>query len=201
MTVDTKTLNRGRSKHTRRHKPKRGRSGPIGLFGDKSASFKCRHCHNYVNAEPFVSGVQNRNHCPYCLWSRHLDLYKAGDRLAACKGQMEPVGLTLKRTRKKYVGPASGELMLIHRCVECGKVSINRIAADDAPEALFEVFQASLEAEIQVVATWVANGIQALIASDTELVRARLFGSSNLGNIPWDDFLNAEPLLEFFDFH
>jgi hypothetical protein len=46
--------------------------------------------------------VRNRNHCPYCLWSRCLDLFRAGDRLSACKAPMQPVGLALKHTRKKY---------------------------------------------------------------------------------------------------
>jgi len=194
MNTDMYTL-----KGVRRHKPKYGVSGLTGKPGLENTSFKCQHCRNYVNTEPFISGVQNRNHCPYCLWSRHLDLYKAGDRLAACKGQMEPVGLTLKRTRKKYAGPASGELMLIHRCVECGKVSINRIAADDVPEALFEVFQTSLEMDDDVSASCAASDIRILIAGDTVLLRARLFGSSDLWNTPWDNFLNSEPLLEAFD--
>src|SRR5512139_2755149 len=99
-------------------------------FGD----FRCLACGYLVSAQPVVSGVHNRNHCPYCLWSRHLDLYEAGDRLAACKAGMRPVGLTLKRSRDKYGGQAAGELMLVHQCSECGKLSINRIAADDDDE-------------------------------------------------------------------
>jgi hypothetical protein len=51
---------------------------------DNMQEFKCGHCHAFVSMEPILSGVQNRNHCPYCLWSRHLDLYEAGDRLSAC---------------------------------------------------------------------------------------------------------------------
>ena len=56
-----------------RRKPARGRA-----FGsDRDAGFQCGHCRNFVNAEPFISGVKNRNHCPCCLWSKHVDLYKA----------------------------------------------------------------------------------------------------------------------------
>jgi hypothetical protein len=88
-----------------------------------------------VVADPFFSGVQHRNHCPYCLWSRHLDHEKAGDRLSACKAGMRPIGLTYKRTRKKY-GDQRGEMMLVHLCLDCGKVSLNRVAADDDSEML-----------------------------------------------------------------
>src|SRR5512141_10251 len=107
-------------------------------FGD----FVCMNCHNFVSAEAALSGVQNRNHCPYCLSSRHLDLFEAGDRLSACKARMQPVALTLKRSARKYARPGDGELMLVHVCEDCHKVSINRIAADDDNETLLGIFQA-----------------------------------------------------------
>jgi hypothetical protein len=200
MKIETNAYNNSsRPEYTYRRKPNRSLSGLARKLSEESHGFKCAQCHNFVSAEAFTSGVQNRNHCPYCLWSRHIDLYKAGDRLAACKGQMEPVGLTLKQTLKKYARPASGELMLIHYCIECGKVSINRIAADDVPETLFEVFQASCEMDDRAYASFIGNNIQALTASDTDLVRLRLFGSSDLQNTPWQDFLKDEPLLEVLD--
>jgi hypothetical protein len=199
MKMEINTHNGGRLKHARGRTSNRSFNGPTRKFSQESLGFKCGHCHNYVSAEPFISGVQNRNHCPYCLWSRHLDLHKAGDRLAACKGQMEPVGLTLKKTPKKYAGTASGELMLIHRCIDCGKVSINRIAADDVPDVLFEVFQASCEVDDRVYASFVDNKVQALTARDADLVRLHLFGSSDLQESPWKNFLREEPLLEAFN--
>ena len=111
------------------------------LFGD----FECGHCRLHVSAELRRSGVQNRNHCPYCLWSKHVDLRAAGDRLCACKGPMRPVGLALKRTKKKYApDTARGELMLVHQCAACAAFSLNRVAADDSPQRLMEVLQASL---------------------------------------------------------
>src|SRR4026209_2498083 len=101
-------------------------------FGD----FRCAHCRNIVSVTHLLSGVNNRNHCPYCLWSRHLDLYSAGDRLSACKAKMKPIGLTMKKGRNKYRPGPRGELMLVHACTECNAVSINRIAADDDPETV-----------------------------------------------------------------
>ena len=40
-------------------------------FGD----FQCNHCKNYVSANMAFSEVINRNHCPYCLHSKHVDLH------------------------------------------------------------------------------------------------------------------------------
>ena len=62
--------------------------------------FRCTHCGAFVTRDTLLSGVVNRNHCPYCLWSRHVDWQRAGDRMSACKGRMYPVGLALKRERK-----------------------------------------------------------------------------------------------------
>ena len=104
----------------------------------KTFGFKCSHCSAYVSSDEVLSGVQNRNHCPYCLWSKHVDLFEAGDRLAACKAPMQPIGLSMKQTVKKY-GQNQGELMVVHLCRDCESLSINRIAADDDIDRLFEL--------------------------------------------------------------
>ena len=139
-------------------------------FGD----FKCAHCHVIVSSAHFLSGVNNRNHCPYCLWSCHLDLYAAGDRLSACKGQMRPVGLTLKMGRNKYQLDARGELMLVHECVDCGALSINRIAADDDPSNILAVFEFSIGSPVH--ARCEAQGILTLKAGDLYAIQRQLFG-------------------------
>ena len=141
-------------------------------FGD----FRCAHCRNLVSAAHLLSGVNNRNHCPYCLWSCHLDLFVAGDRLSACKGQMKPIGLTMKKSRNKYRLGARGELMLIHECIECGILSINRIAADDVPESIMEVFNESLLQGYQVRTRCELAGIEMLNAEEAEGISAQLFG-------------------------
>ncbi|RPJ43160.1 MAG: RNHCP domain-containing protein, partial [Chloroflexi bacterium] len=121
------------------------------------------------------SGVNNRNHCPYCLHSRHMDLYEPGDRLSACKAEMRPVGLTLKRTRKKY-GRQQGELMLIHQCADCGSISANRLAADDDADTILAIYESSLHLDPQTTAQITRSGVEALQAVDHELVCTRLFG-------------------------
>jgi hypothetical protein len=137
--------------------------------------FKCGHCHGWVGAEYRSSGVQNRNHCPYCLWSRHMDLNKAGDRLSACKAEMKPIGLTVKATCKRY-GSGLGELMLIHLCMGCESLSINRIAADDNLQTVLRVFEEAFQMDAPTRSRLEDAGILALTGADGRIVRARLFG-------------------------
>ena len=144
----------------------------LASFGD----FKCAHCHVIVSSAHLLSGVNNRNHCPYCLWSCHLDLYAAGDRLSACKASMKPIGLTMKRGRNKYQRDARGELMLVHQCTECRTLSINRIAADDDSETVMAVFQASLTFDHQMYMQCQENGILMLKEADTRTVYTQLYG-------------------------
>jgi RNHCP domain len=125
--------------------------------------------------------VQNRNHCPGCLWSRHLDWHNAGDRLSSCRAAMRPLGLTTKRGRNKYASERDGELMLIHECSACKKVVINRIAADDNAAALLALFEDSYGTDVAFRAALDSSGVSILTAHDRDLVRKRLFGSSRMG--------------------
>jgi len=145
---------------------------PAASFGD----FRCAHCRNLVSTAHLISGVNNRNHCPYCLWSCHLDLFVAGDRLSACKGQMKPIGLTMKKSRNKYRLESGGELMLIHECSECGSLSINRIAADDDPKSILEVFHDSSLSSYQLQTRCEQNEIALLNSDASEMVLTQLYG-------------------------
>jgi len=53
-----------------------------------------------------------------------------GDRAADCGGIMEPVGVWVRK---------NGEWAVIHRCRRCGKLSSNRVAADDNPMKLMSI--------------------------------------------------------------
>jgi len=68
--------------------------------------------------------------------------------------------------------------MLIHACMECGSLSINRIAADDDSESILEVFNTSLQNSDQIRTRSEADGIIMLNAEDDELVRSQLFGQN-----------------------
>lgn len=138
-----------------------------------NSEFRCIHCGYYVSALRLVCGVNNRNHCPYCLWSRHLDLFVAGDRLSACKAPMRPIGLTMKPSRNKYA-PSGGELMLVHICEDCEQVSINRIAADDDAESLVEIFSNSFAISSQTFELLSREGIHLPNRGDIELIQEQL---------------------------
>ncbi len=75
-------------------------------------------------------GTAHRNHCPNCLWSRHLDDDHPGDRDADCGSSMEPIAVSVR---------GDGEWVLVHRCCGCGEVHLNRTAGDDNPLLLMRV--------------------------------------------------------------
>jgi hypothetical protein len=69
-----------------------------------------------------LSNGSYRNHCPACLWSKHVDL-APGDRASACRQLMRP----------ERVDHRGGKgLVIIHRCAGCGFTRANRVAADCA---------------------------------------------------------------------
>lgn len=140
--------------------------------------FTCVSCGIIVCCDPLLAGVQNRNHCPYCLYSRHMDWRAAGDRLSSCRRPMEPLGLTTKVSRNKYARERDGELMLVHRCAGCGQLAINRIAADDIAENLLDIFARSWALGPELRDAAARAGIDLLTRRDDALVRRRLFGGA-----------------------
>lgn len=95
--------------------------------------FRCGSCRAFVGQT--VSGGRHRNHCPFCLASRHVDRRRPGDRESSCRAMMPAIGVAYR---------ADGEQMLIHRCNGCGAERQNRIAADDDPAAVMRLPLASL---------------------------------------------------------
>ena len=85
-----------------------------------------------VRGHPVVSagsGSGHRNHCPNCLSSLHVD-EEPGARASDCGGLMDPIGVWVRK---------NGEWAVIHRCRRCGKLSSNRVAADDNPMKLMSI--------------------------------------------------------------
>ncbi len=95
---------------------------------DGQETFRCRHCRTVVG--PTVSGGRHRNHCPLCLYSLHVDGKTPGDRASDCRSLMAPVGLFLR---------ATGEQVIVHRCLGCGFERHNRVAADDSVVAVMRL--------------------------------------------------------------
>ena len=93
------------------------------------SSFRCRHCR--LDVPSSAPGTAHRNHCPHCLWSRHVD-DAPGDRAAAelCGSAMEPIAVSVR---------GGGEWVLVHRCTGCGTVHLNRTAGDDSPLLLVHI--------------------------------------------------------------
>jgi len=88
-------------------------------FIARQEPFICEHCTMAV--EPLERGSY-RNHCPFCLWSKHVDSEGPGDRASSCQGLMTPVAMD-HDGKKGWV--------LVHECESCGKTITNKIAPDD----------------------------------------------------------------------
>jgi len=67
--------------------------------------FTCEKC------GAFVKGNGYTNHCPDCLWSKHVDI-NPGDRLNHCQGLMKPVDILFKNQIWQ----------LVHQCEKCGEL-------------------------------------------------------------------------------
>ena len=81
--------------------------------------FKCENCKNNIAKHPEWSA---RNHCPYCLYSKHLDDKSPWDRLSQCQWLMKPIWIDNKKNKW---------WMIKHKCNKCGKEILNKLAPDD----------------------------------------------------------------------
>lgn len=93
-----------------------------------SSSFRCGHCR--LDVSTHAIGTEHRNHCPNCLWSRHLDDDSPGDRASECGSLMEPIAISVR---------GAGEWVVVHRCTGCHTLSLNRTAGDDNPLILLRL--------------------------------------------------------------
>lgn len=84
--------------------------------------FVCENCGKQV---PKL-GYSCRNHCPYCLYSKHVDI-NPGDRSEECHGLLQPIGLEIG-SKKGYV--------IVFQCQKCGKITKNKAAEDDNMEKI-----------------------------------------------------------------
>ena len=82
-------------------------------------SFVCENCGKEINKHPEWSA---RNHCPFCLYSKHLDINLPWDRLSNCLWLMHPIDIEYKKNKGN---------MIKHKCTKCNKEILNKIAPDD----------------------------------------------------------------------
>ncbi len=81
---------------------------------EENTGFVCANCGEDV--APLTNGSY-RNHCPMCLYSKHVDR-RLGDRLSRCGGLMRPVAL--RRSKKG--------MQILHECTWCGLQRPNLVA-------------------------------------------------------------------------
>ncbi len=91
-------------------------------FQRTKENFVCENCGAYVEGDGYT------DHCPHCLYSKHVDVYP-GDRQAECGGLMEPVGLEIK----------GGGYRIEYRCQKCGYTHRVKAAPGDNRRLLIEL--------------------------------------------------------------
>jgi DNA-directed RNA polymerase subunit RPC12/RpoP len=91
-------------------------------FSKNDDGFICENCGSKVEK----LGYTSRNHCPKCLYSKHVDI-NPGDRAETCHGMLEPVGIEIN-PKKGYI--------IVSRCKKCGSIRKNKAADDDDIEKI-----------------------------------------------------------------
>ncbi len=86
--------------------------------------FVCQHCGSKVTGNGYT------DHCPVCLWGRHMDRDFPGDRASDCRGLMKPV-------RVLYV---KGIYRIEYICEKCSHTFVVDAASEDSKEALLALF-------------------------------------------------------------
>lgn len=94
------------------------------MFIRKKENFICEHCGHSVSGNGYT------NHCPKCLWSKHVDI-DPGDREEVCKGMMKPIRLETKG------GIAT---KIIHKCISCGFERPATILSEDNLQEVQKLF-------------------------------------------------------------
>lgn len=91
-------------------------------FQRQIEDFICEHCAYQVAGNGYT------NHCPQCLWSKHVDI-NPGDRQATCQGLMRPVDLESK----------ADEQVIIHHCLKCGFERRNKVVQVDNVDEIIKL--------------------------------------------------------------
>lgn len=86
--------------------------------------FICENC----NKEVLPLGYTARDHCPHCLYSKHVDI-NPGDRENNCKGLLEPIQIEKFKDTFK----------IVYKCQKCGKNHKNIMAKDDDVNKIIEL--------------------------------------------------------------
>lgn len=91
-------------------------------FSKKTEDFVCEVCGRKVRGNGYT------DHCPDCLWSKHVDI-NPGDRASECKGLLKPVRTTNDRNG----------FFIEYVCEACKARKRVRAASEDNEELLFKL--------------------------------------------------------------
>ncbi len=83
--------------------------------------FICENCNKEVKALKYTA----RDHCPYCLYSKHVDIFP-GDRKNRCKGLLKPTGIEKFKDTYK----------ILYTCEKCKESHKNIVAKDDSMDEI-----------------------------------------------------------------
>lgn len=86
--------------------------------------FTCEHCGEHVLGNGYT------NHCPECLWSKHVDI-NPGDRAETCGGLMRPTALE----------GSSPDYTIVHMCERCEAIRRVKTISQDNLQALVALAQ------------------------------------------------------------
>lgn len=91
-------------------------------FQKRIEDFECEHCKTEVTGNGYT------NHCPMCLWSKHVDI-NPGDRAEKCNGMMRPMSVEKK----------GDDFIIIHKCEKCGFERKKIVEKDDNFDAVIGI--------------------------------------------------------------
>jgi len=73
-------------------------------FLRKKEDFICKNCGAKIKGDGYT------DHCPICLWGKHVDDVVPGDRASDCKGMMEPTRVIFEKSKYR----------IEYKCQKCG---------------------------------------------------------------------------------
>ncbi|MDD2627765.1 MAG: RNHCP domain-containing protein [Clostridia bacterium] len=97
------------------------------MFIKNDNEFICKNCNKKVEKLKYTS----RDHCNYCLYSVHVDIYP-GDRQNECKGLLEPINVLMDSKKGKQI---------IYKCKRCNSEVKNIVAEDDKMEEIYKIVE------------------------------------------------------------
>jgi len=103
-------------------------------FIKNTEDFTCENCGDKITGNGYT------NHCPACLYSKHVDV-DPGDRKSDCGGIMTPVEIELE----------GKEYSIVHQCDVCGYSKKNKISPQDDFDKILDIAKNRVEGEMGTI--------------------------------------------------